>query len=345
MPASPAHREQDRQGLTVSHYFEWERYVTGGQYQSVQNQRRMLERHGVEYTTEPRLDVDLLHLNNMGPRSVYYAKRANRRGVPVVVHTHQTAEDFRESFALSNLLARPMKPYLSSAYGLADHLICPSEHTAAVMDRYTDTPRTVISNGFDPGKLEGHEALRETYLDRYDLEPPVVFMVGHVIERKGLSTFVETARKLPDLDFAWFGYLNPGGGRFDRLLRSRRTTKLVEAAPENCTFTGYVEDVRGAFAAGDVFFFPTKNENEGMALLEAMAAGTPPVVRDIPTFDWLEHGETCLKASEDFTAPIEALAGDADRRAALGRAAAEASEPYTIEAVSDQLIGLYRDLV
>jgi glycosyltransferase involved in cell wall biosynthesis len=331
--------------LRVSHYFEWERYVTGGQAQSVRNQRRMLERHGIAYTTEPRLDVDLLHLNNMGPRSVYYAKRARRRGVPVVAHTHQTAEDFRESFALSNRLARPMGPYLSYAYGLADHLICPSAHTAAVMDRYCDTPRTVVSNGFDPEKLEGHEALREDYLSRYDLEPPVVYMVGHVIERKGLSTFVETARAMPDLDFAWFGYLNPGGGTLDRLLRSRRTTKHVTAAPENCTFTGYVEDVRGAFAAGDIFFFPTKNENEGMALLEAMAAGTPPVVRDIPTFDWLEDGETCLKASEDYRGALRRLADEPDRREALGEAAAEAVEPYTIAAVSDDLVSVYRSLV
>jgi 1,2-diacylglycerol-3-alpha-glucose alpha-1,2-glucosyltransferase len=311
----------------------------------VLNQRKMLDRHGVEYTTEPRLDVDLLHLNNMGPRSLYYARRARRRDVPVVVHTHQTAEDFRESFALSNLLARPMAPYLSYAYSLADHLICPSEHTADVMNRYTDTPRTVISNGFDPAQVEGHEALREEYLDRYDLTPPVVYMVGHVIERKGLSAFVETARALPDLDFAWFGYLNPGGGRFDRLLRSRTTTKLVRDAPENCIFTGYVEEIRGAYAAGDIFFFPTKNENEGMALLEAMAAGTPPVVRDIPTFEWLDHGDTCLKARGDFATPLENLAVDPERRAILGQAAASASEAYAIDSVSEELVSLYRRLV
>ncbi|MFB6232914.1 MAG: glycosyltransferase family 4 protein [Haloarculaceae archaeon] len=331
--------------MKVSHYFEWERFVTGGQAQSVRNQRQMLDRHGVTYTTTPTLDADLLHLNNMGPRSVSYARRARGRDVPVVAHTHQTAEDFRESFALSDLLAGPMEPYLSYAYGLADHLICPSEHTAAVMDRYCDTPRTVISNGFDPEKLAGYGDLRGEYLDRYDLDPPVVFMVGHVIERKGLSTFVETARRLPDLDFAWFGYLNPGGGTLDRVLRSRQTTKLVGNAPENCTFTGYIEDVRGAFAAGDVFFFPTKNENEGMALLEAMACGKPPVVRDIPTFEWLEDGTDCLKADDEFVDPLRRVTGNADLRARLGEAAAAASQAYTLGAVSDDLVELYRSLV
>jgi glycosyltransferase involved in cell wall biosynthesis len=330
--------------MRVSHYFEWGEHITGGHAQSVRNQREILDRAGIEYTTEPTLDADLLHLNNMGPRSVYYAKRARRRGIPVLVHAHQTAEDFRESFALSNLLAKPLRPYLEYAYGHADHLVCPSEYNRAVMERYGDAPKTVISNGFDPDRLAGFEDLRAEYLDRYDLEPPVIFNFGHVIKRKGLESFVETARAMPDLDFAWFGYLNPAGGRVDALLKSRDTRRLVDGAPGNCTFTGYIEDPRGGFAAGDVFFFPTKNENEGMALLEAMACGKPPVVRDIGTFDWLEDGGDCLKVESAFTAPIERLL-DPDLRREIGENAAETSEAFTLEAVGDELVGLYRRLV
>jgi len=330
--------------MRVSHYFEWEGQITGGHAQSVRNQREILDRHGIAYTTEPALDVDLLHLNNMGPRSIYYAKRARRRGVPVLVHAHQTAEDFRESFALSNLLARPLRPYLEYAYGHADYLVCPSKHNRSVLESYTDAPKTVISNGFDPDRLEGFENLRGEYLDRYDLEPPVIFNFGHVIPRKGLEAFVETARRMPDLDFAWFGYLNPTGGRFDALLRSRETTRLVESAPDNCTFTGYIEDPRGAFAAGDVFFFPTRNENEGMALLEAMGCGKPPVVRDIPTFEWLEDDRDCLKAETDFTEAIDRLRPP-DLRAEIGENAAERSEAFTIDAVGEELIALYRKLM
>ncbi len=333
--------------MKVSHYFEWERWITGGHAQSVRNQRTIMERRGIEYTTAPDLSADLLHLNNMGPRSLYYARRARRRGVPVLVHGHQTAEDFRESFALSNVLAGPLRPYLEYAYAHADHLACPSAHNAAVLADYCDAPRTVVSNGFDPGKLAGHDDpdLRRTYLDRYDLDPPVVFMVGHVIERKGLRAFVETARAMPDLDFAWFGYLNPGGGTVDRVLRSRETTKLVKSAPDNCTFTGYVEDVEGAFAAGDVFFWPSKNENEGMALLEAMACGKPVVLRDIPTYDRFEDGVHCLKAEADFVTPLRRVTGDDDLRERLGSNAAEKSEEYTLDAVGDRLVALYEDLV
>jgi len=328
--------------MKVSHYFEWEEYITGGHAQSVRNQRKIMDRAGLEYTTEPDLTADILHLNNMGPKSIVYARRARSKGVPVLIHAHQTAEDFEESFAFSDVLAKPLRPYLEFAYGLGDHLICPSEHNRSVIEGYTDTQTTVISNGFDPAKLEGFEDLREEYLDRYDLEPPVAFNVGHVIPRKGLESFVETARSLPDIDFVWFGYLNPTGKTIDRVLRSRKTQRLVDSAPSNVTFTGYVEDIRGAFAAGDIFFFPTKNENEGMALLEAMACGKPPVVRDIPTFEWLEDGKQCLKASQDFASKIDAFR-DADRRQVIGERAKRKSEEFTLQRIGDDLVQLYAD--
>jgi glycosyltransferase involved in cell wall biosynthesis len=334
--------------MKVSHYFEWEEYITGGHAQSVDNQRKVMDRRGMEYTTEPTLDADVLHLNNMGPKSLYWARKARKSDVPVLVHTHQTAEDFRESFALSNALARPMKPYLRYAYSLADHLVCPSEYNRRVIEEYSDAPETVISNGFDPDKVAGFDdgTLREEYLDRYDLSPPVVFNVGHVIKRKGLEAFVETAREMPDLDFVWFGYLNPAGGELDRFLKSRDTKRLVESAPDNCQFTGYVEDIRGAYAAGDAFFWPSKNENEGIALLEAMACGKPLLIRDIPTYDWLEDGTHCLKSSGevgDFASKLDRLR-DPDLRERLGANAKEKSEEFTLESIGDDLVDLYRSL-
>ena len=328
--------------MRVSHYLEFEAHVTGGIRESVAHQRTMLEHLDVAYTTEPTLDADVFHCNLVGPRSVWYAKRAAARGVPVVANTHVTAEDFGDSFRFTNALARPLRPYLEWAYGHADALVCPSTYNRGVIADYTDVPTRVISNGVDHEKLAGADALRDEYLDRYDLSPPVVFLVGHVIKRKGLETFVEAARRRPDLDFAWFGPL-------DRSLKGRETTRLIDTAPDNCTFTGYVEDIRGAYAAGDVFLFPTHEENEGIALLEAMAAGTPALVRDIEPFAWLEDGEECLKvdADADVDAVVEALDAltDPALRDRLGANAAVRSEAFALETLADDYADLYAEVV
>ncbi|WP_137290901.1 glycosyltransferase family 4 protein [Natronorubrum halophilum] len=330
--------------MKINHYFEFEKHVTGGIRESVVHQRKILDRLNLQYTTDPTLDADAFHCNLMGPRSVWCAKRARSRDIPIVAHTHVTAEDFGDSFRCTNVLAKPLKPYLEWAYGLADALVCPSEYNRRLIETYTDTPTTVISNGVDREKLEGFEALESEYRERYDLESPVVFLVGHVIKRKGLETFVELARRMPDMDFAWFGPL-------DLSLKGRETTQLIEESPDNCTFPGYIDDIRGAYAAGDIFCFPTYEENEGIALLEAMTAGKPVLVRDIETFSWLEDGEDCLKASESgsesgidaFVDALERLE-DPDLRRRLGSNAADRSEQFSLETVANQYQSLYEEV-
>lgn len=332
--------------MRISHYFEWSDSITGGHSQSVENQRKILESPEIGYTVEPDLSCDILHLNNMGPKSIYYARKAQSRDIKVVIHGHQTAEDFKNSFAFSNYIAKPLKPYLRYAYSLADHIICPSKHNKRVLDNYTDVDKTVISNGFDPDKLSGYKDLRSEYLDKFDLEPPIVFNIGHVIERKGLETFIETARKMPDTDFVWFGYLKPmgGGNLIDEILVSRKARKLVNNSPDNCQFTGYIEDIRGAFAAGDIFFFPSKNENEGMALLEAMYCGKPPVIRDIEVYKWLKHGENCLKQEKNFEKSINKLKNKKTRKK-MATKANKTSKKFKLDKVGEELVSLYQDLV
>lgn len=326
--------------MKISHYFEFEDHVTGGIRESVVHQRKMLDGLDLRYTTEPTLEADVFHCNLMGPRSVWYAKRARDRGVPVVANTHVTAEDFGDSFRFTNALSKPLRPYLERAYGLADALVCPSTYNRRLIETYADAPTTVISNGVDREKLEDFESLEAEYRDRYNLESPTVFLVGHVIKRKGLETFVELARRLPDLDFAWFGPL-------DLSLKGRETTRLIEESPDNCTFTGYVEDIRGAYAAGDIFCFPTHEENEGIALLEAMSAGKPLLVRDIETFSWLEDGEDCLKVADSgvdgFVDALERLADPAVRDR-LGTNAADRSEAFSLSSVATQYQSLYEEV-
>ena len=323
--------------MRIAHYLEFEGQVSGGIRESVRHQRRMLDERGIEYTTEPTLDVDVLHLNLMGPRSAYYAKRAQDRDIPVVVHTHITAEDFGDSFRFTNLLSRPLRPYLERVYRLGDLLVCPSEYNQRIISEYSDVRTTVLTNGVDTSKLDGHEQLREDTLEKYDLSPPVVFMVGHVIRRKGLDTFVETAEAMPELDFVWFGPL-------DRHLKGRPTKQLIDSAPDNCTFPGFVDDIREAYAAGDIFFFPTHEENEGIALLEAMAAGLPVVVRDIETFSWVEDDTHGLKVEDgDFQSALDRLA-DPDLRNTLGANGRDLALEHDISNVADKLESCYTEV-
>jgi 1,2-diacylglycerol-3-alpha-glucose alpha-1,2-glucosyltransferase len=297
---------------------------------------------GLTRRKSPLRPVDVVHLNMVGPVSVGLARWARASGTPLVLHAHVTREDFAESFRGSTAVGPVVERYLRWFYSQADLVLCPSEYTKSVLEAYpVRAPIRPISNGIDLSSIEGHEALREPYRDRYDLSGVVPFAVGSVFERKGLSTFCAVAEEV-DLDFVWFGEYDTGPHA------SAAVRRYTQNPPSNVQFTGWVEDKPGMFGAGDIFFFPTKVENQGIVVLEAMACGKACVIRDIPVFEeFFTHGEDCLKCetTAEFVDAIERLAEDPERRAELGAAAKETAAEHGLDRLGTELYAAYREAV
>ena len=283
---------------------------------------------------------DLAHCNLVGPESVAVARHARRNGIPLVLHAHVTREDFAESFRGSTTVAPALGRYLRWFYSQADLLLCPSGYTRSLLESYpVEAPVRTVTNGVDVEALAGFESLREEYRRRYDLGGTVVFAVGNVFERKGLSTFCRLAGET-DHEFVWFGPYDTG------LQASKAVRRWVGNPPDNLTFTGWVEDIRGAYGAGDVYLFPTKNENQGIAVLEAMACGKAAVLRDIPVFEeFYTDGDDCLKCETfaEFWAALERLAADPDLRDRLGASARETAREHGLHRVAEELQAAYAE--
>ncbi|WP_302081268.1 glycosyltransferase family 4 protein [Salinibaculum rarum] len=344
--------------MRVLHYLELEdRLDRSGIGTSVDHQRQALDLTSVDVLTSPWQDdhpawaalnyaadrrffqdFDLAHCNMIGPGSVAVARRAAQKDVPLVLHSHVTREDFAESFRGSNYLAKPLGTYLRWFYSQADLVLCPSEYTKGVLESYpVDAPIKPVTNGVDIAALEGFEAFREQYRDRFDLDGMTVFAVGNVFERKGLTTFCELA-EATDYDFAWFGPYDTGPQA------SATVRKWTQNPPENVTFTGWVDDIRGAYGAGDVYLFPTKAENQGIAVLEAMACGKAVILRDLPVFrEFYTDGEDCLLCSDlsEFREALDRLAANPGLRDRLGANARETAREHSIERVAEELAAVY----
>ncbi|MFC7200190.1 glycosyltransferase family 4 protein [Halospeciosus flavus] len=347
--------------MRALNYLELADHVRGGIPSATGQQRKALAGTDVDVVTSPwnggspqraalaaatggRLfrGFDVAHCNLVGPGSVAVARHAKRHDIPLVLHAHFTAEDFAGSFRFSDRVAPALVPYLRWFYSQADLVLCPSEYTKGVLQDYpVDAPIEPITNGVDVEALEGHEQFREETREQYDLEGMTVFAVGEVIERKGLSTFCRVAQRT-DYDFAWFGPYETGPQA------SEVTRKWTRDPPENVRFTGYVDDIRMAFGAGDVYMLPAKVENQGISVLEAMATGKAVVVRDIPVFEeFLTHGEDCLKCEteDEFVDALDDLAADPDLRERLGANARESAREHSLDHVGERLEAIYESLL
>ena len=154
--------------------------------------------------------------------------------------------------------------------------------------------------GIEPRKGTDHLFRALSRLRRTCAEPPVLAIIGgHSFQDHDAVPRTASSPRWPDLD-----------------LVLGRDVVLVGTVPD--------EEMPAWYHAADAFAFPSVNEGFGLAVLEAMAAGLPVVLTDLPVFaEYVRFGEDALAvAPGDDGALAEALATvarDESLRASLRR--------------------------
>lgn len=284
--------------MKVLLYTEFVKFIgKSGLGKAVKHQMKALEEVGIPYTTNPKEDYDIIHINFYGPRSYHLAKKAHKKGKKVVYHAHSTEEDFRNSFIGSNLLSPLFKKWIVKCYNLGDHIITPTPYAKKILKSYgIEKPITAISNGIELRFFEKNEAAGEAFRNMYGFKKSdiVIMGIGLYIERKGILDFVELAKRMPEYKFIWFGY--------SPLYASpKKIRQAVKTKLPNLFFPGYVDSaiIKGALSGANLYIFPTLEETEGIPAIEALTSKQKLLVRDIPVFEgWLEDGINCYKAKD-----------------------------------------------
>lgn len=262
---------------------------------AIVHQKKALDLMHIPYTTDVNDDYDIVHINTIFPESLRLAKKSKKQGKKVIFHAHSTEEDFRNSFKLSNAVSPLFRQWLKSCYGSADLLITPTEYSKRLLEKYDLNKEIIaISNGIDLDFFDINKCHPEEFRKKYGYkkDDKVIMSVGLYIERKGILEFLELARRLPEYKFIWFGYTKPS-------LIPENISKAIRNKTDNVTFPGYVNsnDLKDAYAGCDIYIFPTKEETEGIVLLEALALKTKTIISDIPIYDnWLQDGVNVYKA-------------------------------------------------
>ncbi|HEP7075564.1 TPA: glycosyltransferase family 4 protein [Streptococcus pyogenes] len=330
--------------MKVLLYLEAENYLRkSGIGRAIKHQAKALSLVGQHFTTNPRETYDLVHLNTYGLKSWLLMIKAQKAGKKVIMHGHSTEEDFRNSFIFSNLLSPWFKKYLCHFYNKADAIITPTLYSKSLIESYgVKSPIFAVSNGIDLEQY-GADPKKEAAFRRYfDIKEgeKVVMGAGLFFLRKGIDDFVKVAQAMPDVRFIWFGETN-------KWVIPAQVRQMVNGNhPKNLIFPGYIKGdaYEGAMTGADAFFFPSREETEGIVVLEALASRQHLVLRDIPVYyGWVDQSSAEL--ATDIPGFIEALKKVFSGASNKVEAGYKVAQSRRLETVGHALVDVYKKVM
>ncbi|NJF25136.1 glycosyltransferase family 4 protein [Thermococcus sp. Bubb.Bath] len=195
-------------------------------------------------------------------------------------------------------------------------------------------PSRVVPNGVD---LERTDRVKPS-----ECESDLVF-VGRLVKDKNLELAIRAVAGLVD-DFPHVRFSIIGDGPERKNLENLAMKLGIR---KNVDFLGRLEsweDVISLLKASKVFAFPSRREGFGMAVLEAMAAGVPPVVLDSPmnAARFLVNEKSGLVLSGDrFADGLRLLLSENNLGKKLGRNARKKAEMFDWGKIVGTLAGIY----
>jgi glycosyltransferase involved in cell wall biosynthesis len=313
---------------------------------------RLLRRSDLKRATEILGRSDVIHIHEVwDPAALQLAGRARRLGLAVVVSAHGSlgAQAMRSKRLKKRLFlwlgGRRMLERASAVHCLTEHEARQSRRWCP-RARFRVVPLAMDLSGYaaDPGP----DATRHL-VEGFDPTRPNLVFMGRIDPRKGPDRLIDAVIRL-----------HREGLDCNVVIAGRGAPDYVAALGERATAGGVAALIRfPGFVSGlakvallhwaDLFVLPTHHEVWGIALHEALAAGTPVVtteqveIRD----DLVATGGAVIVPADPgaLAQAIRALVGDRAALTARGAAASERIlESHRPDRVGDEYTRLYRDL-
>ena len=227
-------------------------------------------------------------------------------------------------------------------------VICNSRMVADEIQQYFGLPAdklAVIYNGVDtqafhPGLASQRDAVRAHW--RIPAQAPLLVYVGSGFERKGVAAALAAIAPLAGVHLLVVGH--------DKHAARYQAQARALGVAERVIFTGAQKDVKSFYAAADALILPTLYDPFPNVCVEALACGLPLFTSTgCGAAEWIRPGENgWVRDALDvagFTADIASWLQARADWPALRACARATAEPYTLEAMAEELLALYRRLL
>ena len=298
-----------------------------------------------------QLGIDIIHSHTPFVMGVMAAVLARRRRIPLAFTHHTMYHEYVHYVpGLRTVLRQAMLRYVAGYCRRADLVIAPTPQIRDfIVDAYrlAGKPVKVIPTGIpvDDYKDGDSRWLRQRLGIRPDER--VLIFVGRLGREKNVGFLLEAFQRVrAALDGVHLVLVGDGPER-PRLERLAREAGLARQVHFTGTFAR--EQVIQALHGADLFVIASTTETQGLATLEAMAAGLPVVGVDAPgTHDMVQNGIQGLLRPEDPAAFADAvvslLTNDTKYRQCAARARARA-EALSSREMALRLVGAYQELL
>ena len=272
------------------------------------NYATMLEENNQKVVKNSFRKADITNIHTAGPIGLF--KLLTSR--PTVVTAHIIPDSFVGSLIGVKYWYGLLRWYLTFFYSRANLVLAVSPKVKSelikmgVKSKVKLFPNPIDTKLF---KRDLEEREREREKLKISKDDFVVLGTGQIQTRKGITDFIETARKLPKLKFVWVG-----GQPFKIITEvDKKLSEEIEKKPDNLLFPGVFEykEMPAIYNIADVFMLPSFQENAPMAIIEAASCGLPVVLRDLPEYKMLyKNGFYIGARNNDFTGVIKRLYED-----------------------------------
>jgi glycosyltransferase involved in cell wall biosynthesis len=241
------------------------------------------------------------------------------------------------------------KQYLQRAGAL--HFTCENEQRETIQCLGLKVPSFVVPNGIDLAEFASLP-VKGSFTQKYPAlqGKRYLLFLGRIHKIKGLDILVQAFQKLaleyPDLYLIVVGPDNDGYG--DEVKGWLQQAGLMSKTIFTGMLTG--QDKLAAFVDAACFVLPSYSENFGMAVVEAMACGTPVIISNmVGIYEELAKKNAAIvvetKAQSVYDGIKKLLANSHNTQKMAVNGQRLVREYYDVEKVAERMIEKYREVI
>lgn len=301
----------------------------------------------------PTLKLDVIHTHHPFLLGQTAAVKAQELNLPLVFTFHTQYREYTHYIPLpmeivQNFLKDAVESWMRDYMRRCQHIIIPSESMREILVKQYGLKNnfTVIPTGID---LEAYRTAngKKIRKKKHWENDIVMISVGRLASEKNWEVLLN-AVALVLKDVPQFRLVLIGDGQ-DRKKLEDLTKEL--GIRKRVKFLGALafSEIPAYMKAANLFGFASITETQGLATLEAMAAGLPVVAVDASgTRDILKNGQQGYLVennAEALAAGIKKLLSNPERMQKFAEAALKKAQSFNIELLTKKLLTVYKQAI